>query len=87
MRDEKTNNTRLLRTRTTPLSAALAATLLVAGMAACDNKGPVEQAAEEIDEGVDTLKRGGDESTANKIDDAVDEARAGAKDAAEELKK
>ena len=65
---------------------ALAAAILAVGLAGCDNKGPVEQAAEEIDEGVDTLKRGGDESTANKVDDAIDEAREGAKDATEELR-
>ena len=68
------------------LHAALAAVLL-AGLAACDDKGPVEQAAEEVDEGLDTLKNGGKESTASKVDDAVDEAREGAKDAAEELRK
>ena len=68
------------------LHAAMAALLLTA-LPACDNKGPVEQAAEEVDEGLDTLKNGGKESTASKVDDAVDEAREGAKDAAEELRK
>lgn len=48
--------------------------LLVLGLTACEKKGPVEQAAEEIDEAVDTVKRG-EESTANKVDDAVDELR------------
>jgi len=67
-------------------SAMLAATLSL-GMAACEKKGPVEQAGEEVDEAVDTMKHGGKESTANKVDDAVDEAREGAKDAADELKK
>ncbi len=71
---------------TNRLVPMLAATLLTGGLAACDNKGTVEQVAEEIDEGVDTLKNG-EESTASKIDDAVDEAREGAKDAVEELKK
>jgi predicted small lipoprotein YifL len=65
---------------------ALAA-MFALGIAACDNKGPVEQAGEEVDEAVDTIKSGGEESTANKVDDAVDEAREGAKDAAEEVKK
>lgn len=69
------------------LATALAAGLLLATLAACDDKGKVEQAAEEVDEGLDTLKNGGEESTANKVDDAVDEAREGAKDAAEELRK
>lgn len=41
---------------------------------ACEKKGPIEQAAEEIDEAVDTV-RTGEESTATKIDDAVDELR------------
>lgn len=68
------------------LRAALAAVLL-AGLPACDDKGPIEQAAEEVDEGLDTLKNGGKESTASKVDDAVDAAREGAKDAAEELRK
>jgi predicted small lipoprotein YifL len=66
-------------------SALLAATLSV-GLAACEKKGPVEQAGEEVDEAVDTLKNGGHESTENKVDDAMDEAREGAEDAADELK-
>lgn len=48
--------------------------ILAMGLTACEKKGPVEQAAEEIDEAVDTVKRG-EESTANKVDDAVDELR------------
>lgn len=67
-------------------SALLAATLSV-GMSACEKKGPLEQAGEEVDEAVDTLKNGGKESTGSKVDDAVDEAREGAEDAADELKK
>ena len=54
--------------------AALAATAAL-GLAACEKKGPLEQAGEEVDEAVDTIKNGGEESTANKVDDAVDEAR------------
>lgn len=65
--------------------ALLAATLSV-GLAACEKKGPVEQAGEEVDEAVDTLKNGGQESTENKVDDAIDEAREGAEDSADELK-
>lgn len=67
-------------------SAMLAATLSV-GLAACEKKGPIEQAGEEVDEAVDTIKNGGEESTSSKVDDAVDEAREGAEDAADELKK
>jgi predicted small lipoprotein YifL len=66
-------------------SAMLAATLSL-GMAACEKKGPVEQAGEEVDEAIDTMKNGGEESTANKVDDAVDEAREGAAETADELK-
>jgi predicted small lipoprotein YifL len=52
---------------------ALACTLSL-GLAACEDKGPLEQAGEEVDEAVDTVKNG-EESTANKVDDAVDELR------------
>ena len=65
-------------------SALLTATLSV-GLAACEKKGPVEQAGEEVDEAIDTIKNGGKESTENKVDDAIDEAREGAEDAADEL--
>ena len=54
--------------------AALVAALSL-GMAACEKKGPVEQVGEEVDEAVDTIKNGGEESTANKVDDTLDEAR------------
>lgn len=50
------------------------------GLAACEKKGPLEQAGEEVDEAVDTVKNG-EESTANKVDDAFDEAREAAEDA------
>jgi predicted small lipoprotein YifL len=52
----------------------LLAAVLAVGLAACEEKGPVEQAAEEIDEAVDTAKRG-EESVATKVDDAVDDIR------------
>lgn len=64
------------------LWAVLAATAAM-GMAACEKQGPLERAGEEVDEAVDTVKNGGEESTANKVDDAIDEAR----DAAEDAKK
>ena len=54
--------------------AALAVTVAL-GTAACEKQGPMERAGEEVDEAVDTIKHGGEESTANKVDDAVDEAR------------
>ena len=62
--------------------AALAATAVI-GLAACEKEGPIERAGEEVDEAVDTIKNGGEESTANKVDDAIDEAR----DAVDEDKK
>ena len=40
----------------------------------CEKKGPVEQMGEEVDEAIDTVKKG-EESTATKLDDAVDELR------------
>jgi predicted small lipoprotein YifL len=69
-----------------PWAAVLLASVAAFGMAACEKKGPVEQAGEEVDEAVDTLRNGGEESTQNKVDDALDEAREGASDAADELK-
>ena len=54
--------------------AALAATAAI-GLAACEKQGPLERAGEEVDEAVDTIKNGGEESTANKVDDAVDELK------------
>lgn len=59
--------------------------LLTMGLAACKEKGPIEQMGEEVDEAVDTVKRG-EESPATKADDAVDDLRKGAKEAAGELK-
>ena len=49
--------------------------VLAAGITACEKKGPIEQAAEEVDEAIDTAKNGGEESVATKVDDAVDELR------------
>ncbi|MFZ1625623.1 MAG: hypothetical protein WAU48_12705 [Gammaproteobacteria bacterium] len=50
----------------------------------CENKGPVEQAGEEVDEAIDTMKHG-EESTATKLDDAMDDVRDGAEDAKKKL--
>jgi predicted small lipoprotein YifL len=69
------------------LWSAMLTAMLSVGLAACEKKGPVEQAGEEVDEAIGTIKNGGEESTATKVDDAVDEAREGAEDAADELKK
>jgi hypothetical protein len=70
--------------RTTLWSALICSIAL--GVGACEKKGPVEQAGEEIDEAIDTAKRG-EESPATKMDDAVDEMREGAQETADELKK
>ena len=55
------------------------------GLAACEKKGPLEQAGEEVDEAIDTVKHG-EESTASKVDDAFDKARENASDAAQDMK-
>ncbi|MET0988202.1 MAG: hypothetical protein ABW034_22615 [Steroidobacteraceae bacterium] len=65
--------------------AALA--LIALSVTACEKQGPLERAGEEVDEAVDTMKNGGEESTATKADDAVDDLREGAKDAADDVKK
>ena len=57
------------------------------GMAACEKQGPIEKAGEEVDEAVDTIKNGGEESTATKVDDALDDARDKVEDAADDAKK
>jgi|SoiMethySBSTD1v2_1073268.scaffolds.fasta_scaffold1634180_1 hypothetical protein len=67
-------------------SIAVLAALATFGFTACEKQGAFERAGEEVDEAVDTLKRG-EESTATKVDDAVDKAREGARDAVDELKK
>ena len=66
--------------KTLGIAALLCAMSL--GLAACEKKGPLEQAGEEVDEAVDTIKNG-EESTSSKVDDAFDEAR----EAAEDVKK
>jgi predicted small lipoprotein YifL len=65
----ETNMTRFFNGSLIAIACALSLSL-----SACDKKGPLEQAGEEVDEAIDTMKRG-EESTATKIDDAVDELR------------
>jgi hypothetical protein len=62
-------------------SVAVLAAALTLGLSACEKKGPVERAGEEVDEAVDTLKNGGKETPADKLDDAGDNVREAAKDA------
>jgi hypothetical protein len=45
------------------------------GLSACEKQGPLEHAGEEVDEAVNTIKNGGEESTATKVDDAIDELK------------
>ncbi|MEO6078396.1 MAG: hypothetical protein ABIQ86_01265 [Steroidobacteraceae bacterium] len=52
----------------------LIAALMGLGLAACEKKGPLEKAGEEVDEAVDTVKNGGKEPVAAKVDDAIDDA-------------
>jgi predicted small lipoprotein YifL len=59
-------------------AAAIAATFVIS-IAGCEKQGPLERAGEEVDEAVDTVKRG-EESTATKVDDTIDEAREAAED-------
>jgi hypothetical protein len=80
-------NSRSGTPRSTLLGATLLAIIASLGLGACEKQGPLERAGEEVDEAVDTLKNGGEETTADKLDDAVDEAREGVSDAADELKK
>lgn len=51
---------------------------------ACEQKGPLEQAGEEIDEAVEDFQAGG-ETLGNKLDDAIDEARKDVEDAVDEV--
>lgn len=62
--------TRLTGNKLTWIALGLTALLAVG----CEKKGPIEQAGEEVDEALDTMKHG-EESTASKLDDAVDELR------------
>jgi hypothetical protein len=54
---------------------ALLGVVLGLGVTACEKKGALEQAGEEVDEAIDTAKNGGKESTASKVDDALDDAQ------------
>lgn len=62
------------------------ACIMSLGLSACEKKGPMEQAGEEVDEAIDTVKNGG-ESTSSKVDDAFDEARDAAESAKEDISK
>lgn len=74
-----------MNTRTLWL-AGLACALSL-GLAACEKKGPLEQAGEEVDEAVNTIKNGGEETTADKLDDAGDNVREAAEEAKDAVTK
>jgi predicted small lipoprotein YifL len=74
------------RNRSTLLATVLCLSVLALNVTGCKQKGPLEQAGEEVDEAVDTAKHGGKESVTTKADDAVDDLRDGTKDAAHDLK-
>ncbi|HET9472604.1 MAG TPA: hypothetical protein VFR59_10540 [Steroidobacteraceae bacterium] len=66
----------------------LCALLTLAGALAltgCEKKGPLEQAGEEVDEAIETVKQG-EEPTSAKVDDVIDEAREGVQETADEAK-
>ena len=50
---------------------------------ACERQGPLERAAEEVDEAFEDIRNGG-ETVANKVDDAIDDVSDGVNDAVDE---
>ena len=52
------------------------------GMAACEQKGPLEKAGEKVDHAADTIKNGGSEPLSDKAQDEADKARDKINDAA-----
>lgn len=57
----------------------------LAALAGCEKKGPLEQAGEEVDEAVETIKQGEEPADA-KVDDVIDEAREGVEEMKDEGK-
>jgi hyperosmotically inducible protein len=57
--------------------------LSLLGLAACEQKGPLERAGEKVDHAADTIKNGGEEPMRDKLQDEADKAREKANDAAE----
>lgn len=58
--------------------------IAILALAGCDNKGPAEQAGEEIDEAIEDM-RNGSEELGNKLDDAMDDIRDTADDVADDI--
>lgn len=57
---------------------------LFLSLAACEREGPLERTGEELDEAVQTIRKG-EEPASTKLDDAVDDLREGVNDATDEL--
>jgi hypothetical protein len=68
--------------RKIPLMLVLGAVLAAAG---CEKEGKLEQAGEEVDEAIETVKQG-EEPASAKVDDVIDEAREGAQETKDEAK-
>jgi hypothetical protein len=64
------------------MAAAIAAAF---ALGACEKEGKLEQAGEEVDEAVDTVREG-EEPASAKADDMVDEAREGVEEMKDEAK-
>lgn len=60
----------------------LSVLLFMLALFGCTEKGPLEQLGEEIDEGVEDVRNGG-ETLGNQIDDAFDDVRRDIEDAVE----
>jgi hypothetical protein len=67
------------------LPAALCAIVLL--FSACEQKGPMEQTGQKVDETVRTIKNGGEKTTGDKINDATDDLKKGVENAADDAKK
>ena len=66
------------------LAGAMACVAL--SICACEKKGPMEKAGENVDEAVNTLKNGGKRTTHDKLRDAAEDVNDSAHDAAKDLK-
>lgn len=65
-------------------TAVIALAAGLAALSACEDQGPLERAGEEIDEGIEDFRAGG-ETLGNQVDDAIDDVRDAAEDARDEL--
>jgi len=64
----------------------LAAGIVVLGLSACKPEGPLERFGEEVDEGIEDVREGG-ETLGNQIDDVGDEIREGVEETREEIER